>query len=38
MSYKKVKNYCMEITNYLTFKKAVMSKRRKESVAGYFGS
>ena len=38
MSYRKVKNYCMQITNYLTFKKAVMSKRRKESVARYFGS
>ena len=30
MSYKKVKNYCMQITNYLTFKKAVMSKRGKK--------
>ena len=38
MSYKKVKNYCMQITDYLLFKKAVMSKRRKESVARYFGS
>ena len=38
MSYRKVKNYCMQITSYLTFKKAVMSKRRKESLARYFGS